>query len=93
MTETLERGRGRAQGFADAEMDFQLLRQMGSARYGGASIGECLALAGRIRDGVPQSWVEEFATAAANGADGHCQSGNLAYAAAVALDWLDESLA
>ncbi|MBV6432480.1 MAG: hypothetical protein IANPNBLG_02622 [Bryobacteraceae bacterium] len=30
---------------------------------------------------------------AAEGADGHCQSGNLAYSAAVSLDWLDEAFA
>jgi pimeloyl-ACP methyl ester carboxylesterase len=27
------------------------------------------------------------------GADGHCQSGNLAYSAAVSMDWLDEVFA
>ncbi|MBX6744882.1 MAG: hypothetical protein IRY87_22860, partial [Acetobacteraceae bacterium] len=27
------------------------------------------------------------------GADGHCQSGNLAYSAAVSMDWLDEAFA
>lgn len=61
----LERGRTRVAGFADAEMDFQLIRQMGAARYGGASVGECLALARRIESGVPSSWVEQFAAAAA----------------------------
>jgi pimeloyl-ACP methyl ester carboxylesterase len=30
---------------------------------------------------------------AEEGADGHCQSGNLAYSAAVSLDWLDEVFA
>ena len=29
---------------------------------------------------------------AEEGADGHCQTGNLAYSAAVSMDWLDEVL-
>ena len=37
----LERGSTRVAGFADAEMDFQLMRQLGTARYGGASVGAC----------------------------------------------------
>lgn len=64
MQEGLERGRTRVQGFADAEMDFQLIRQLGAARYGGASVGECLALARRIENGIPESWVTAFAAAA-----------------------------
>lgn len=63
--EGLERGRTRVAGFADAEMDYQLMRQLGAARYGGASVGECLALARRIQNGVPASWVAEFAAAGA----------------------------
>lgn len=65
MADTLERGRTRVAGFADAEMDYQLMRQLGAARYGGAAVGECLALARRIDSGVPASWVAEFAAAAA----------------------------
>lgn len=61
----LERSRTRVQGFADAEMDYQLLRQLGSACYGGASVGECLALAQRIQNGDPASWITEFAAAGA----------------------------
>jgi len=61
----LERSRTRVAGFADPEMDFQLIRQIGAARYGGASVGECLALARRIDNGVPASWVAQFAAAAA----------------------------
>lgn len=60
----LERGLTRVKGFEDAEMDFQLIRQLGSTRYGGASIGECLALARRIENGVPESWVTAFTDAA-----------------------------
>lgn len=62
---TLERGLTRVRGFDNAEMDFQLIRQLGATRYGGASVGECLALARRIDDGVPASWVSAFAAAAA----------------------------
>ena len=60
----MERGSTRVAGFANAEMDFQLMRQLGTARYGGAAVGECLALARRIQDGVPASWVAEFSAAA-----------------------------
>ena len=59
-----ERGSTRVAGFANAEMDYQLMRQLGTARYGGAAVGECLALAQRIQDGVPASWVMEFSAAA-----------------------------
>lgn len=65
MQEALERGRTRVAGIADAEMDFQLIRQLGATRYGGASVGECLALARQIESGVPASWVAAFAAAAA----------------------------
>ncbi|QEA14436.1 prolyl oligopeptidase family serine peptidase [Comamonas flocculans] len=60
----LERGQLRVAGFADAEMDFQLIRQLGTARYGGASVGECLALARRIGNADPAAWVREFSAAA-----------------------------
>ena len=61
----LERSRTRVAGFADAEMDYQLLRQLGTARYGGASVGECQALAQRIQNGDPASWIAQFAAAGA----------------------------
>lgn len=64
-----ERGATRVVGFANAEMDFQLMRQLGAARYGGASVGECFALAQRIQNGQPTSWVNEFAAAAARQED------------------------
>ena len=60
----LERSKTRVNGFEDAEMDFQLLRQLGSCTYGGASVGECLAAVQRIQNGVPESWVEAFASLA-----------------------------
>jgi hypothetical protein len=43
-------------------MDFQLLRQMGSSASGAASVGACLAVADRIRDGDPSNWVDAFTT-------------------------------
>src|SRR5690606_8278574 len=39
----------------------QLIRQLGAVRYGGASVGECLALAARVRNADPASWVDAFA--------------------------------
>ncbi len=56
----ISRGSIRVQGFADQEMDFQLIRQLGSTLYRGASVGECLNLANEIREGVPEDWVREF---------------------------------
>lgn len=60
MSETI-RSITRVQGFKDSEMDFQLLRQLGSATYGGASIGESLAVAARMSDETPEQWVVNFA--------------------------------
>ena len=59
MAET-KRSKTRVKGFSDTEMDFQLIRQLGSSSYGGASVGECLSTAARIEDGDPSSWVNEF---------------------------------
>jgi len=56
----ISRSKTRVKGFSNEEMDFQLLRQLGSSTYGGTSVGECLALTNRIKDGSPESWVEEF---------------------------------
>ncbi|MCX2931239.1 prolyl oligopeptidase family serine peptidase [Mycobacterium sp. CVI_P3] len=59
--ETL-RSTTRVTGFEDPELDFQLLRHLGSAVYGGAAVGECLAVAAQIRDG--QGWTDAFAALA-----------------------------
>jgi pimeloyl-ACP methyl ester carboxylesterase len=64
MTVTTERSKTRVKGFENVEMDFQLLRQLGACTYGGASVGECLAVAQRIQDGIPESWVKAFASLA-----------------------------
>lgn len=57
----ISRSKTRVAGFSDPEMDFQLLRQLGAASYGGSSVGECLALVREIGDGDPAAWVEAFA--------------------------------
>ncbi len=49
----IECSKTRVKGFSDPEMDFQLIRQLGSSSYGGASVGECLSTAARIKDGDP----------------------------------------
>src|SRR3954451_17547059 len=50
----------RIRGFADPEMDFQLLRSLGVANAMGASIGEVLAAARNITDGDPRTWPRAF---------------------------------
>jgi len=55
----------RVTGFRDPEFDYQLLRAMGAADYGGATVGECLAAAGMITDGDTGSWVSAFCALAA----------------------------
>ncbi len=58
----LSRGKTGVRGFSSKEMDFQLMRQLGSTSYGGASAGESLATAARIADGDPASWAAEFSS-------------------------------
>ena len=60
MGNDIKRSETRIKGFSDSEMEFQLLRQLGSASYGGSSIGECFYTANQIEDGIPESWVSEF---------------------------------
>jgi pimeloyl-ACP methyl ester carboxylesterase len=55
----------RVVGFRDPEFDYQLLRAMGVADYGGSTVGECLAAAGMITDGDTGSWVSAFSALAA----------------------------
>lgn len=56
----ISRGGIQVKGFTDSEMDFQLIRQLGSSAYGGASIGECLHIANTIQTNNPADWVKEF---------------------------------
>lgn len=51
----------RVRGFADPEMDFQLLRSLGVANYMGAAVGEILAAVRDIEDGNPRTWPPAFA--------------------------------
>lgn len=65
MSETI-RSITKVQGFHDGEMDFQLLRQLGSATYGGAAIGEVLSLVPKIQGETAEEWVREFSQLADN---------------------------
>jgi dienelactone hydrolase len=56
------RSETRVRGFADPEMDFQLLRGLGAANYMGAAVGEILAAVRDISDGDPRTWPPAFAT-------------------------------
>ena len=64
MVQDIQRSKTRIKGFADSEMEFQLLRQLGSSAYGGSSIGECFYVSNNIEDGNPKKWVEEFSNLA-----------------------------
>src|SRR3954451_25248134 len=55
------RSETRVRGFADPEMDFQLLRGLGVANYMGAAVGEILAAVRGITDGDPRTWPPAFA--------------------------------
>ncbi len=50
----------RVEGFRDDEFDYQLIRTMGVADYGGSTVGECLAVVSEITDGSPRSWAHAF---------------------------------
>jgi hypothetical protein len=50
----------RVRGFADPEMDFQLLRSLGAANYMGGAVGEIFAAVQDIRDDDPRTWPPAF---------------------------------
>jgi hypothetical protein len=50
----------RVEGFRDDEFNYQLIRALGVADYGGSTVGECLAVATEIADGSPASWALAF---------------------------------
>jgi Prolyl oligopeptidase family len=50
----------RVRGFADPEMDFQLLRSLGAATSMGGAVGEIFAAVRNIRDGDPRTWPPAF---------------------------------
>jgi hypothetical protein len=50
----------RVEGFRDDEFNYQLIRALGVADYGGSTVGECLAVVAEITDGSPESWALAF---------------------------------
>jgi pimeloyl-ACP methyl ester carboxylesterase len=50
----------RLEGFRDDEFNYQLIRALGVADYGGSTAGECLAVMAEITDGSPASWTRAF---------------------------------
>ncbi len=50
----------RVEGFRDDEFNYQLIRTLGVADYGGSTVGECLAVVSEIADGSPRSWATSF---------------------------------
>jgi hypothetical protein len=50
----------RVEGFRDDEFNYQLIRAIGLADYGGSTVGECLAVVAEIADGSPTSWTRAF---------------------------------
>jgi len=50
----------RIQGLKDSEMDFQLLRMLGTSCNGGSSVGECFSIIDKIADCDPANWTREF---------------------------------
>lgn len=71
----------------DELLDAQLLRAVGTAGYGGADLGECLATARRIDERDLNSWFEQWSATAAvvatvaerEAAAGNRESARLAY--------------
>ena len=61
MADELSRSATRVVGFEDPELDYQLLRQLGSANAGGATVGEALGAAAAIRRAGQAGWVPTFA--------------------------------
>jgi hypothetical protein len=49
--------------FKNQDFDFGLSIALGAAATRQADVGECLAIAGRIKDGDPDSWVAEWTAA------------------------------
>jgi hypothetical protein len=52
--------------FKNDDFEFGLSIALGSTYSGQADVGECVAVAGRIKDGNADSWVEEWSGAAAH---------------------------
>lgn len=50
----------RVEGFRDDEFNYQLIRALGVADYGGSTVGEVLSVVAEITDGSPRSWALAF---------------------------------
>ena len=50
----------RVEGFRDDEFNYQLIRALGVADYGGSTVGECLAVVAEITDGSPTAGPRAF---------------------------------
>ncbi|MFC7755006.1 alpha/beta hydrolase family protein [Tsukamurella soli] len=50
--------------FDDEAFSFETLRTTGFSEYGGAQLGEVIALAGRVTDGDEESWLNEWSALA-----------------------------
>src|SRR5262245_50780177 len=80
---TVERTTTRVAGLKSSEMDFQLMRSLGAANYGGGTAGEIFQRLGGIDGNDPYQWPAAFETlgaqAARQGAEavrkGHAVSG------------------
>ena len=55
--------------FKNEDFEFGLSIALGSTYSGQADVGECLAVAGRIKDGKAESWVHEWTEAARRARD------------------------
>lgn len=60
MQEEIGRSLLQIKGFASAELDYQLLRLIGSSAYKGSTIGEALYVANKNSAPTPQQWIDEF---------------------------------
>src|SRR5438067_1892297 len=61
----VERTASRIVGFSSAELDFQLMRSLGAANYGGCAPGEVFAARALIKEDDPYGWPPAFAALAA----------------------------
>lgn len=57
----VERTASRIVGFSSGELDFQLMRSLGAANYGGCAPGEVFAAQALIKDNDPYGWPPAFA--------------------------------
>jgi dienelactone hydrolase len=60
----VERTSTRIRGFESAEMDFQLMRSLGAARFGGGEPGEIFAARGLLEGDDPRAWPPAFSALA-----------------------------